>query len=527
MLSTITPPRIRPFLVSLLAAVFVLALSVAEASSPPVVEVDEPVTKAVPPPVMEVDERGRFSTPSAIYKNFYLAVEGLSTFLLTDVSEDGRYDVFRNTDADPRTRDNQCAGCILTRPDSDADWGARLSLGYGKYVKNDRFYLGAELAASKLGHDATRNSGSSRRSSDLSLEHDFAYQFVLRPGIRVNDDATAFLRLGVERGRFEWQYAKTSTVKGTLHSASHKKSYWENAWVVGFDKEVQTGTEQIAFRLGWEYADYGDVAKSVGHPVVPKKGAEVNAKTKYQPTAKREVKIATFRTGFVWRPGAATPKSSNSYHDFGGFYGGLKGGYSGITEGHTESSSGRSIKDNYGEHSPSAGVSLGWGRQFNRLYAGVDLNYLAASGNIKRISQESSITKERDEIMLRFHRQAKNKYEADAALRLGYVLAPESLVYTKIGYATGKWKHIGYRETWNAKDGVPTDLREPRNQTSKTKRLRGLKAGIGIDTVIKDNWMLRSEWTYTKYGSEKISDDGKTEVEPKRHAFSLGILYGF
>ncbi len=468
------------------------------------------------------DEPGRVSRHfGGMAKNFYLGLEGVQNFTFVDYSHRDTYlDVIRGDE-----KLGQCATCFV-RDEGEHGWAGRFSLGYGKFFR-DRWHMGLEINATKGNGELNKHNihGTSGRELYSALEFEGSYQAVLRPGFRVNDGAAVFLRLGAERGKFRLFHEQKGDVPPGA-SASYSDSRWETAWVAGFDHEVQSKDERLGLRLGWEYADYGNLGALLSTwPGF--KGAHGNADTKKDPGIRNwDTAVVTFKAGFVWRPWAEKygDNSSSAYHDFGGFYGGIKGGYSAAEESFREE--GKSAR-HVAMHDPQVGATLGWGKQFkDRYYAGFDLNYAPGINAEIKLSAIESTIKNREEAAWLYSHKQERKHDADASLRLGYLMAPESMVYVKAGYAISKWNFTtNPTELWKTKNGVPIEFIESSGGSFQSKRMKGPKLGLGIDSVIKNKWIVRSEWSYTRYGRERL-DDKKT-TEPNSYAFSMGVIRGF
>ncbi len=468
------------------------------------------------------DEPGRVSRHfGGMAKNFYLGLEGVQNFTFVDYGHRDTYSYKLEGEVYPK----QCATCF-ERDEGEHGWAGRFSLGYGEFF-HDRWHMGLEINATKgNGELNSHRKDDNGRELYFTLEFGDSYQAVLRPGFRVNDGAAAFLRLGAERGKFRLFHEK----KGDMPSggsASSSDSRWETAWVAGFDHEVQSKDERLGLRLGWEYADYGNLASSLSWPGF--KNSHVHDDTvKDLGIRNWDTVVVTFKAGFVWRPWAGKygDNSSSAYHDFGGFYGGIKGGYSAVEEGFREE--GKEAR-HIAMHDPQVGATLGWGQQFkDRYYAGFDFNYAPGiNAESKRSAIDSTVSDK--EPMARLYRSSKQerKHEADASLRLGYLMAPKSMVYVKAGYAISKWNlTTNPDEVWETKDGALSKFVKYDSPGSfQSKQMKGPKLGLGIDSVIKNKWIVRSEWSHTRYGRERL--DSEETIEPSSYAFSMGVIRGF
>jgi outer membrane immunogenic protein len=112
-----------------------------------------------------------------------------------------------------------------------------------------------------------------------------------------------------------------------------------------------------------------------------------------------------------------------------------------------------------------------------------------------------------------------NVYGFDVGARAGYVLNPTTLGYVLGGYA---WQHF---ELDGNIEGDPFDFEEDRD---------GYVVGVGMETVIRDGWTLKTEYRYSYYGDDTvvsfpIADDVGLDlnVEPSVHTFTVGANYRF
>ena len=481
---------------------------------------------------------------SGYSSGFFMSLEGTQSFMHRDYSDDKFY-----TDTNGA---KQCAnGCVKSLKHSEIDFGGRIGLGWGKYFK-DKYYLGFEASATKSGLNAKRQYENVAVGLKQSLEQDFSYQLVLRPGYRLSEGDDAFLRLGMERGDFNYKFSSIGLRKAGGHknddkSVHYSKSEWEDAWVLGFDREVKTSS-QTALRLGWEYVDYGTLKHS--HSWTPTKNGEGagdgSLATNIQDqNVRQDVSVTTFKLGMVWRPGDTSEPPKGNYHDFSGFYGGITGGYVGNEDNmvvYNGDNMTNPHDDRVGSHTGSAGFAMGFGKQWNRLYLGAEASYGYIDNRAKNITSEGSKT-EIDGSSQSFEwvytSEVENKYETDVAMRIGYLLAPKSMFYTKLGYVRAKYKFTRYLTGINVvgKDGVIGPADDISKYTtlpegSQSKTLNGYRIGAGIDTAMGNNFIFRTEWTHSKFNKINLNKDvtisnrgGK--IEPERHRFNVGVIYGF
>lgn len=91
--------------------------------------------------------------------------------------------------------------------------------------------------------------------------------------------------------------------------------------------------------------------------------------------------------------------------------------------------------------------------------------------------------------------------------RLGYVLTPSTL-----GYVLGGYSHQNFELSTNVGLGFDFDQ-------------SGYVIGTGLETVLKDNWTLKSEYRYAQYGDEDFGSGGLLSIEPSTHTFHSSLVY--
>ncbi|MES0005395.1 outer membrane beta-barrel protein [Mesorhizobium sp. M0062] len=112
-----------------------------------------------------------------------------------------------------------------------------------------------------------------------------------------------------------------------------------------------------------------------------------------------------------------------------------------------------------------------------------------------------------------------NAYGFDVGLRAGYLLNPSTLGYVLGGYT---WNHFKLEGSGFA-DGL--DFTENRG---------GYVVGVGMETVLRGNWTIKTEYRYANYGDDSVADLGiiggpgtSLDVEPSSHTFHIAANYRF
>lgn len=106
-----------------------------------------------------------------------------------------------------------------------------------------------------------------------------------------------------------------------------------------------------------------------------------------------------------------------------------------------------------------------------------------------------------------FDAKAGPDFMADASLRAGYLVTPDTLLYIIGGYSYAEYK-------------LELDGGDDFDQNYD-----GYHVGAGMETRLTDRLTARIEYRYTKFGSEDWDTDGFLEITPSVHTGTLGIAY--
>lgn len=187
---------------------------------------------------------------------------------------------------------------------------------------------------------------------------------------------------------------------------------------------------------------------------------------------------------------------------FNGAYIGAEGGYEGFNiKGSavgTNALAGDSGSINFGAEGVNGGLFAGYGKQFGKLYLGVegeaDIGSTTSNNNI--ILTAGTLTA-----------NASHKYDLAASLRPGFMLNDSTLIYTRAGIVSSGFNGNG-------------------NNGSIT--LTGFRTGLGAETVISSNITARFDWAYSAYQSHTLTyPDGTVSLSPDSSTLRIGLAYNF
>jgi outer membrane immunogenic protein len=139
---------------------------------------------------------------------------------------------------------------------------------------------------------------------------------------------------------------------------------------------------------------------------------------------------------------------------------------------------------------------------------------------------------------------AKNKYDFSIAARAG-IAFDRTLVYGKAGWVWGKFDFLssntGCIPSLNLNSICLDSIGGNTQSSSASGTLDGLLLGVGIEHAITNNWTIKLEYNYLKYGSKELSftscnnnngpttcfADGTGTVHADKQIFKIGANYLF
>ena len=146
------------------------------------------------------------------------------------------------------------------------------------------------------------------------------------------------------------------------------------------------------------------------------------------------------------------------------------------------------------------GLLIGYGQYFNMYYLGGELfaNWTGADHSYSITDNVGTYN---------------NQFEADSsyglALLPGIKLNDPTLGYLRFGW---NWAYVKGKE--NITGGV---------STSKSNTSNGFNWGLGMETLLVDNWSLRAEASHTSYDS--FTSTFSTKFNPSDNQFMVGLIY--
>ena len=381
---------------------------------------------------------------------------------------------------------------------SQADFGSDGTAGgiFGGYSMNhDRWVYGLELEAedSSLEWKHVKDKTESRT---FSIKQNEGFGASVRLGYTMLDGAILYSRAGFMKTRFDTDY--------TIN-AFPQDSYSETENLTGLRLGVGLDVplaEQWFWRMESTYTDY-----------------ESNAVNSAFFNERFELEEQFFSVGLGWHFDA--PKKSPFApvtDDLSGPYAGIQVGFGTLVsdvEGQHSDGGGsgtgpKDYKSDFAGQGVNSGLFVGYGKMFNRVYIGAELEADVNGMEWFRKRQTSGGGRN-------FSVEAREGYGASA--RLGYQTPKGTLAYVRVGVISTKVI------TRYAKGGNRS------NDIYRDDSLDGIRYGLGFETPITRTVFARLEYSHTEYDDYDLitahTNSDQLNFENSQELVRLGILFRF
>jgi hypothetical protein len=256
---------------------------------------------------------------------------------------------------------------------------------------------------------------------------------------------------------------------------------------------------------------------------------------------------------------AAGSNSAQAQTGFDGFYAGIQGGYHSFSASTSEAAEG-SMNPLFAEGIPltgffeggnkrslsgfTGGVFGGYGRSFGAFYIGgeVEVGYSGASNKQSSSFQliEGCTGGLGGNATLNTKIRAKESY--GGSLRLGYIITPGAMLYTRFGVQRTKFKV----ESTMSFEGFGALGEGAVSVINQSKTFTGFRFGVGAELLLGQMFptsglggaFVRIDWSHTWYGKKTFTGEGfgtttngsselfaahSIEVKPTENRFMFGI----
>ncbi len=161
----------------------------------------------------------------------------------------------------------------------------------------------------------------------------------------------------------------------------------------------------------------------------------------------------------------------------------------------------------------------GWGKCFNQFYVGAELGLDLQGGQVEDSIQPVGIAgSSRDSVKL------TRGLSVSPTARLGYLIAPKTLAFIKLGVAG-----TSFKQSVSSNSGVAVNYK-------KTHTLWGFTMGAGMETCISSKMKLRAEYIRTVYPTASATSGVSltaaagpyaSKIKPIDNIFRVGVAYSF
>jgi opacity protein-like surface antigen len=195
----------------------------------------------------------------------------------------------------------------------------------------------------------------------------------------------------------------------------------------------------------------------------------------------------------------------------------------------------RNLNSDLGQPNAAGEIFVGYGRttsiksDHNNFYLGVEL-----FGKYTPISMDSSVngsvTSELPTQLVSvggssISEELSNNYSVGGDLRIGYMFTPKTMVYILAGIEAGDFDYnvdssISYSTASNP------DLVHSSHFSDEASQLKfGFMPGVGIETMISDNFSLRAQYAYTFFGDVAFNNSNHRDFKLDREAGGVILLH--
>lgn len=192
--------------------------------------------------------------------------------------------------------------------------------------------------------------------------------------------------------------------------------------------------------------------------------------------------------------------ASQAHADFSGPYVGVQLGYGKTTADVSGTVGGTSFSGDDSEGGVNYGILGGYGRQFGNFYLGGELEASLSNAEYSQTVNGVSGRIEQD-------------WTLGAALRAGYVVAPNTMIYGRAGIVSTNFEG-------SATNGA--------SSVSADENFTGFRFGGGVEFLVTQNIGLRAEYTRTEYADKTFTSGANTvNIDGHEDLFRIAVSFKF
>lgn len=159
-----------------------------------------------------------------------------------------------------------------------------------------------------------------------------------------------------------------------------------------------------------------------------------------------------------------------------------------------------------GARAPSAHIVAGYGAVCNNFYTGAEVGYSFIKNKIKSTLGQNDV-QNKDTLQL-----TRNGH-VNFALRGGYIVLPDTMVYVRLG--------LNY-STWKMNDSL-SGIFNINHPAKKSQRMISFEPGFGLETAISDSLLTRIEYLYEIGGSVTAKHNSQNPLFRHTHSKAQSI----
>ena len=198
----------------------------------------------------------------------------------------------------------------------------------------------------------------------------------------------------------------------------------------------------------------------------------------------------------------------------------------------TYSTSGNTFQSGKNSNAGQAGLYTGYNMQMGQMVVGGEL-YVSLDSTKKTLYDDTANTPNPQ-----FNVKLKRTMFYGLAARFGFVVSPSTMLYARLAAESGKWTLNSIAAPDTSSNGNAGANTAASNNVSNSKNGVYFSPGLGIETVVAKNLLLRAEGTYTFAPTVSVNQDTtylegvngnnvKHTAKTSQMAIKLGLAYKF
>ncbi len=198
----------------------------------------------------------------------------------------------------------------------------------------------------------------------------------------------------------------------------------------------------------------------------------------------------------------------------------------------TSTTGGTSYQSGKNSNAGQAGLYAGYNMQMGQMVVGGEA-YVSLDSTKKTLYDDTANASNPQ-----FNVKLKRTMFYGLAARFGFVVSPSTMLYARLAAESGKWTLNSIAAPDTSANGNAAANAAAANNVSNSKNGVYFSPGLGIETVVAKNLLLRAEGTYTFAPTVKLNQDTtylegvngnnvQHTAKTTQMAVKLGLAYKF